>query len=135
MWYINFSPFFDIGQTIKTLSNSNDTLLVVPQNSLIYWESGLAPSSPYFFTVNFMNKGEMANRVREKWLSTLPVFFYIEKNPENTEIFRAVEEDFIPLEKDGKSSNLFIRKDKMDNIDQEQWTLSQRYGYFKPKFN
>ena len=54
-WYVNFSRFYDFGQTIRILSKPNDKLIVLPAEQLIYWQSGLSHATRFLYVYMFVD--------------------------------------------------------------------------------
>ena len=133
-WYINYSPSFDFGETIKILSNSTDTMLTVPGKPLIYWQSGLFPSSPYFFTYEYMYKrDEIASDVYLKFKQNKPQFFYIEGFSDARNFFGEFFKEYKPLKQRGRDSNLLIHINKLLQVTDNQWESVEKYGFAKPE--
>ncbi len=136
MWYINYSPYFDYGETIRTLSEKNDTMLAIPQEPLIYWQSQLFSSSPYFFTLDYMyQRPRVFKSVKEKLVTNPPDFLYIEGNENFKKSVNDLLDEYITVPKNSKQSYLLIRKNKLFKISQEKWESVERYGFNKPEFN
>lgn len=135
MWYINYSTYFDYGETIKLLSNNDDTLLAVPQQPLIYWQSQLPTSSPYFFTLRYMyERPRIFEQVKDKLRSNPPDFFYIEGSETFKEGIKDILENYVVVPKGNDQSKLLVNKNKLQEISDEKWSEVARLGFSKPNF-
>lgn len=136
MWYINYSTFFDYGETIHVLSEKNDTMLAIPQQPLIYWQSQLFSSSPYFYTLsNMYHRPRLLKVIIEKLEANLPDFFYIEGNDDFKISISNVLDNYIVVPKGKNQSYLLVHKNKLSRISQEKWKSVERYGFNKPETN
>lgn len=131
-WYINYSPLFDYGEAIRLLSYPNDNMLAVPGASLVYWQSGLFSSSPYFFTYNFMYESpQLSSDLDNKFRINPPRFLYSEDNMEENKIFGKYRNDYSRVLLRLKPSRLYILKDYIGSISEEKWKSVSRYGFSK----
>lgn len=132
--YINFSPFFGPAETIRNLSTSTDTVLVAPSASLIYWQSGLLPSSPHFFTYDFMYSSKLISKeIKEDFTKNPPTFFYFEGDLRQDGIYADLTKKYIQIvNNEGKGTALYIRQDKLKSIPKDKWKFVNRYGFYLP---
>ncbi len=136
MWYINYSPYFDYGETIRLLSEKDNTMLAMPQEPLIYWQSQLFSSSPYFFTLGYMyQRPRVFKSVKEKLETSPPDFLYIEGSEDLKNSIGHILGQYAVVSKNDKPSKLLINKNKLLKISQEKWEKVERYGFNKPEIN
>lgn len=131
-WYIHYSPYFDYGETIKILASSNNTLMINPDASLIYWQSGLLPNSQFFFIYDFMYKSnKMRGLLLDGFDKNPPTFIYTEQDLEKDELFDKFSVDYTRVYQNNKPSRLYIRTSNLEKISQKAWQAVTRYGFNK----
>lgn len=131
-WYSHYSPYFDYGETVRLLSLPQDTLMINPDASLIYWQSGLLPNSQFFFIYSFMYKSKKMNNLLINGFSkNFPVFIYTEQELEKDPLFSRFSGDYTRVYQNKKSSRLYIRNENIKKISEEAWKSVARYGFYK----
>ncbi len=129
-FYANYSPKFDYGEAIKLLSKSDDKMLVGTSESLIYWQSKLLSSSPFFFTYGYMYKSEkLKAEIANSFSEDLPEFFYFNGDFEKDLIYGVRANNYLPVLLRGKPSRLYILKSKLNDITEDQWASSNKLGF------
>lgn len=130
--YINYSPKFDYGEAVRLLSKPDDQLLVGSSDSLIYWQSQLLPSSPFFYTYDFMYKSDpIRQEVSADFSNNLPKFFYFNGDFEKDPIYGSQIANYSNVRLRGKSSHLYVLKRQLKNITDDKWTEVKRLGFTK----
>jgi len=130
-WYVNYSPFFDYGETLRLLALPTDTLMVIPDVPLLYWQSGFKSNSLYFYTYGFMYKNPIiSNQLLYYFRIHPPSFIYDERDLLADELIGTyAKEAYIPVLLRGKPSRLYVRKDSIPTILSTQWKQVERYGF------
>ncbi len=131
-WYTHYSVSSSYANTIKELSKPSDTLLVMPQESLIYWESGLLASSKYFFTLNIMYSEGFIEEVKLRFAENKPDFWYLANDSAATKAFGEYFPDYVPIRKGKDTSYLMIKKTKLNELTEKNWLSIEKWGFSKP---
>jgi|GEM_PF-3349950 len=111
-WYVNFSRFYDFGQTIRILSEKNDKIMVLPAEQLIYWQSGAPHATRFLYGYLFVNS-DYKKELYDYWKKSPPALIYDEQN---LALFSSWTKDYIRLKREGNDTPLFMRKDKIGSI-------------------
>lgn len=131
-WYINYSPFFDYGETLRLLSHPTDTLMIVPDAPLIYWQSRLFPSQRYYFVYGFI---EYSPPLRKDVVSSLlknpPTFIYIERDLYGYSMLAPFFKDYVQINHRNVPPRLYVRKAKLPDISNKQWHEVEKLGFSK----
>jgi len=131
-WYINYSSFFDYGETIKILSQPKDTLMVAPDVPLLYWHSKLFPGGRYYFIYGFMEKSKVLEQDLAGSLKNYPpTFIYAEGELNEYISFNKIAKDYQQIPQNSKPSRLYISTKNLSNISDKQWDEVKRYGFDK----
>ncbi len=130
--YINYSPKFDYGEAVRLLSKPEDKLIVGSSDSLIYWQSQILPSSPFFYTYDFMYKSDtLKQEVSNNFSKNLPKFFYINGDFEKDPIYSSQAAYYSNIMLRGKPSRLYILKRQLKDISEDKWAEVKRLGFTK----
>ena len=133
-WYVNYSVAFDYGQTLKELAGPNDTLFTVPDGSLIYWKSEIKPASSFFYIYEFMYKSDkILQQIRDDIERDFPTYIYYEGDLSKDKILSEYSGNYLNVLKDDKKSWLYIRKEKYNQVTDDEWIGVSRYGFGKVK--
>ncbi|MFH0864214.1 MAG: hypothetical protein V1858_03945 [Candidatus Gottesmanbacteria bacterium] len=119
-FYINFSPYRDFGEIIKQRAKPTDTLIVLPINQLIYWQSGLRHATRFLYGyewlfVNPSIRQEIKNSINKE----SPVFIYYDRaimGKDAWSIFDKYVDSYTRYKQGDTQTPLFIRKDRFNNI-------------------
>ena len=134
IFYTNYSPRFDYGEAVKLLSEPQDKLIVGSSESLIYWQSKLLPSSPFFYTYAFMYKSDaLKKEVGDNFSKSLPKFFYINGDFEKDAIYNRQAKYYSNVMLHGKPSRLYVLKSQLKNITDDKWKEVKRLGFTEEK--
>lgn len=137
-FFINYSRQFGVGEVIRITKNDHDSLFVVPDEWLVYWQSNAKPGSKMINYYAWMEqvpplKGEVDNM----FLNNPPTFFYCACNKIDMEKFLndyPVLNEYDSFSKDGVELNLFVQKGKKGNLTTEQLNNLQFHNVqFKDK--
>jgi len=124
-FYVNYSRFYDYGQTIRILSGKGDKLLVLPAEQLIYWQSGLPHATRFLYVYLFVDP-RYKKELYDYWEKTPPAFIYDE---DNLSLFKKWWPEYTRIRKGKEVSPLFIRKDKIKSLKAWQINEIKRFGF------
>ena len=109
-------------------------MIVGSSESLIYWQSKLLPSSPFFYTYAFMYKSDaLKKEVGDNFSKSLPKFFYINGDFENDAIYSSQANYYSNVLLRDKPSRLYVLKSKLKDITDDKWEEVKRLGFTKKK--
>lgn len=135
----NYGTILQEGEVIKILSNREDSLFLDGSDDLIYWQAKRFSDYKYIWYTSSMPQFSRFTEERIKMFKENPPDFYREhgfcpkKNlPKNMSLPEFVVKDYVRLESDGKQTCLFIRRDKLKEISQEQWNEVLTWHYNLP---
>src|SRR3990172_8859451 len=126
-YYINYSRQFDYGEAVRIMRDNNDTLFVVPDEFLIYWQGDVEHAMDYLFYYDWMMKTPLiAEAVTAHIKETPPTFFYCDcmgksANELTTGYFR--------LKKDGYPTKLYVLPQKVRRLNQVQLGQLKYYNF------
>ncbi len=128
--YINFAEVFTYSRAIKTLSDSKDTLMVVPHEELLYWYPQLLPPTRFLFYEAWVHDVPAFKKEIETGLHTNPPTF-VYWSEDTLEPFLDTKA-YVSVPKDTATySALHIAKTKLPSINNQQWTDLAVYGFKK----
>ncbi|MFC1627007.1 hypothetical protein ACFL18_00435 [Patescibacteria group bacterium] len=115
-YHINYSQFNDINFAVKILAEENDRLAVLTSESLIYWNTGVAPATRQVVYYAWeLDVPELKADYEKVFYGDNPPEFIYGSQEKNL-----VEQKYAGLLKNDKLTELYVRKDKVKNIDQSQ---------------
>lgn len=130
-YYVNYSPQFDLGEAVRILRGSGDTLFVAPDQMLIYWQSEIQKSSKYIYYYPFMDKiPPVQNDIANMFESNPPTFIYCRK--EQFSNLPQYLSDYLRLTRNGDPVDLYIHKGKLKSISRQQLKELEYYQFFLP---
>ena len=119
-WYINYSRQFDFGQAVNIMKFPNDTLFVVPDEWLIYWQADINHATRMLNYYAWMSSvPELRNIIEDNFKQNPPTFFYCDCNG-NYFGLEAYFNLYQPVIKDGKETKLLVLKEKFSSLSKEQ---------------
>lgn len=124
-WYVNYSRFYDFGQTIRILSTKEDKLMVLPAEQLIYWQSGMPHASRFLYVYPFVIP-KYKKELYDYWEKTPPAFIYDEQN---LNLFQKWWPVYVRVKKEKEDTPLFIRKDKINKLKKWQNNEIKRLNF------
>ena len=136
-FYVNYSESEKYGRAIKVLKKAQDKLLVVPNDPLIYWVADIDTATrilefyPWFYPIP-----EYKDEVTKVFTYDPPAFVVdtgidLEKNLERY-IATNLKEKYIRIYHLGEPSRLYISKNSISHISDEQWKLLEDMLFEKP---
>ncbi len=131
-----YGPILHAGETVKALSSPNDTLFLDRSDDLIYWQADRLSSYKYVWFTSQMNFFPKYTDERLKMFKTDPPDFYKEFGScpkkitsENDTLPSFVRDQYVRLYSNNEESCLFVRKDKLKEITEEQWKKAKEFLY------
>ncbi len=127
--YINYSRQYDYGQVIKEISNSNDTLFVIPDEWLIYSQSGVKNASymvNYYAWMTYIPS--IRDDVNKMFIEKPPTFLYCDCDMG----YFGLEKNFpkyTRLKKEQGFSKLYVLPGKLDTLSQAQKDKLKFFGF------
>src|SRR3989344_5025879 len=129
-WYQYYSKDFDYGETIRLLSEPDDSLLVIPSGPLIYWQSDLLPATPFFNSYNYMwNSKSLTERAKSSFIISQPEFVIYNYNDETCKVYCDLIDQYTQIYSGEGPSGLYIHREKLPEITDKQWVSVKRYGF------
>ncbi len=133
----NYGPILHAGETIKALSNPNDTLFLDRSDDLIYWQAKRMSSYKYAWYTSQMNSFSKYTDERLNMFRSNPPNFYREfgscpkKNPpeEDGSLPGYVRDQYVRLYSNNEPSCLFVHKNKLKEISDSQWKKAEEFLY------
>lgn len=118
-YYINYSTHTSLGEAVKIMKNSQDTLFVSPDAWLVYWQSDTNHLPKLFGYYTWMVGIPSLNKlVLEKFEKNPPTFFYCE-NCKGLALEKYLS-TYQELKRDGGVTNLYVLPDKIKKITLDQ---------------
>ncbi len=131
----NYGRFYVNGEIIKLLSDSDDKLFVDNWDTLVYWQSDLDSSYQYAMYFPVMTSVEKYAKARnEMFENNMPEFYYTDcgKNPEKIPLSHSVMNKYERIYYNNVPTCLLILKEKLSEINSEQWRKVNELGYDLP---
>lgn len=126
--YIHYSPQFSMGEAIRIMKNSGDSLFVAPDEWLIYWQSGLWPPRKINSYYDWMEKVPiLKEQIDQTFKEDPPEFFYCNCS-ENSYLNRYTTM-YKVLEKDNKPTQLYVLPSKLESLNKIQIENLKFYGF------
>lgn len=132
----NFGSILHTGETIKHLSNKNDSLFLDRSDDLIYWQANRMSDYKYLWYTSQMNHFPKYSEERLKMFRDNPPVFYKEfgtcpkKNHiPDAELPDFVKDKYVRLYSGKDLSCLLVRKDKIGKISDAQWKKAEELLY------
>ena len=117
-FYVHYSTPIDIGSAIQAMKADGDTLMVVPDEWLVYWQSGVKNASVMVNFYAWMNQVPyLRNSAHELFAKTPPTFLYLNRPGTGFEQYQNLYQEAI---KDGANTRLFILKAKVNHLTAQQ---------------
>ncbi len=114
----NYSEKVVYGESIKAMRLPGDSLFVIPDEWLLYFQGGVNNYSRMVNYYGWMSLvWELDDPIKEKFVQDPPAFFYCDC-PE--EIVYSYSDQFHQLLRNGAKTFLWVRKDRFVNLSDEQ---------------
>lgn len=135
----NYGSVLQEGEVIKILSKPDDSLFLDASDDLIYWQSKRFSQYKYAWYTSSMPTFSLFRDERTKMFKNNPPDFYREygfcfdkQSEKYLTLPNFVTNDYIRLESEGRPSCIFIRKDKIKEITQDQWDEAAKWHFSLP---
>jgi len=126
-FYINYSRQFDYGEAVKIMKDSNEKLLVIPDEFLIYWQSGAPHASKYiFFYPWMMEVPGLYKEIENLFAVSPPVYFYC--NCEGMKV-KPLTKNYLALRKFGSPTQLYVLPQKVEQLSQDKLSALKYYHF------
>ncbi len=134
--YIQFSKVFDASIAFKTLADKDDTLAVIPYEEILYWLPDVDLSTRFLFYSSWAYVvPKFRNEITEGLVKNKPTFIYWYRQEylgvENPLFPFLDDNDYVNLPRDATFSGVYINKNKVKDITEEEWKTLQYYRYNK----
>lgn len=129
-YYIYFSKFVDAGGVINAIKKPDDSLFVVPDAIIVYWQGNIKHFSKYIFFYPFMEKVPIVvDDIQNLLNNKKPTFFYCQC--QDSQIMRDYLTNYTPILKNGKQTDLYIISNRanLETSAQEKY-----FDYFNYSF-
>ncbi|MDQ5954286.1 MAG: hypothetical protein QG583_214 [Patescibacteria group bacterium] len=126
--YINYSSQFDFGEAVRIMKKDGDSLFVVPDEWLLYWQAQIPHAS---FMVNYYQWMDNVPHLREPVLQMFeknpPEFFYCVKC--QTYSFGKYTKDYIMVSKNNNPTPLYVLPEIYPSLTNEQKLELEFYNF------
>lgn len=130
----NYGNYLQIGEVVKSLSNSNDTLFLDGADDLIYWQANRKSAYKYsFYYRSTAKKYDLARE--EMFLKTPPDFYYdfcTKAALYSSSLPMEVKNDYLRLNSNSNPACLYVRKNKISKITDTQWKKANEFLFSLP---
>lgn len=137
---VSFLPNYLRGEAIKAISQKDDRLAVIPNESLIYWQSGLKLASRQlaYYTWQY-EVPELKKEFDDIFQNAPPEFIYAELKLAGQNYLPLLQtvlsQRYVRATKNNLAENIFIRKDKISKITDQQWEEWEKLSFDKITLN
>lgn len=131
---INYGTYLSYGETIKILSLPGDTLFVDGFDELIHWQANLPSSYKYSWYTSLMPYIPRYSQARLAMFEKNPPDIYYGSCPKEKADIRLLPKGYKSLyvnlvDINNKPTCLYIKKDSLDKISQNQWKRAKEFGF------
>lgn len=134
---VNFLPYFLTGKAIKSISQPTDRLAVIPNESLLHWQAGLKPATRQIVYYEWEYWVPLLRQqMDEVFTNNPPEFIYADFQRIGQASYlpllnSTLEKNYWQATKKGIPQNLFIKKEKIKKISDEQWKKWEKLSFDK----
>lgn len=133
----NFYRYHLLIQALKAISKKGDKLAVIPDEVILYWQSGadLASRQVVYYEWQY-SVPELKKSFDEMLTFNQPEFIYADfKRIGPASYLKILEEtlarDYFEVTRGGINQNLYIKKEKIKKINENQWQEWQKLSFDK----
>lgn len=131
----HYGNYLQIGEVVRNLSNSNDTLFTDGADELIYWQAQKV--SPYKYSFYYRDKKESRYyKAREEMFAKNPPDFYYDFCTKEATFISSLPKfrinDYQRLYSGGKPSCLYIKKSKIPQVPKSGWEKAKTFLFYLP---
>lgn len=117
-YYVNFSRQYTFGEAIRIMKSPEDTLFVIPDEWLLYWQGDVKNVNKMVNYYPWMEQvPELSGYVKTSFQTNPPTFFYCDCNPEKVYYFSSL---YTQMRKDGKETLLWVLDSKLKQLSEQQ---------------
>lgn len=117
-YYVNYSEFYAYGEAIKSMRDEDDTLFVIPDAWLLYFQGDVKNNNKMVNFYGWMQLvWELNDPVVEKFKSSPPEFFYCDCDPKLVEFYSG---GYTQMVRDGAKTKLWVLNTKYNSLTEEQ---------------
>ena len=132
----NYGKELQVGEVVRLLSKPTDTLYLDGADDLIYWQAKRLSPYKYSWYTSGMPRFSRYRQARLDMFATSPPDFYYrfctkEIVPDYF-LPKAYENDYQNIHSAGKSTCLYVKKSKLENIQEERWKKAKEFFYELP---
>ncbi len=117
-YYVNYSRQYTFGEAIKIMKNQQDSLFVIPDEWLLYWQGEVKHANKMVNFYPWMQRvPELNSIVVDSFKNNPPAFFYCDCSA-----LQVIEysKDYVQMVKDGKETSFWVLNAKMETLNEEQ---------------
>lgn len=132
--YINYSNQFTMGEAVKIMASDSlrrsDTLLALPDEWLIYWQSGLRPPTRINSYYAWMDKTpDLSAQVKMAFNDLKPTFVYCDCGREREATVIDYLGGYVRLRGSQGFTNLYVLPEKLARLSQQQLDRLNDLGF------
>ena len=134
---VNYLSYYLVGQAISVVSQPEERLAVLPDESLIYWQAGLKPATRQIAYYDWQYYApELKKELDKVFSANPPEYIYADFKrigPSNylPALTMTLAKNYWQVTSQGVAQNLYIRKSKIKNITEGQWQAWQQLSFDK----
>lgn len=135
----NFLSYYLIERGLKTLVKEGDRLMVLPDETIIYWNSGVKPATNQLIYHNWEYEVPLLRTEMNKVLATdPPEFIYANFDRIGTAgylplIIPLLKTQYWQVNVNGAAQNLHIKRTKIKTISEEEWQEWEKLSFDRIK--
>ncbi len=117
-YYVNYSEFYAYGEAIKAMRDEDDTLFVIPDAWLLYFQGDVKNNNKMVNFYGWMQLvWELNDPVVEKFKTSPPEFFYCDCDPK---LVNSYSDNYTQMVRDGAKTKLWVLSPKYNSLTEEQ---------------
>jgi hypothetical protein len=128
----HYGKELQVGEVVRKLSYPSDTLFLDGFDDLIYWQADRLSPYKYSWYTSFMHSIPVYEDAKQEMFKKNPPDFYYGsciKNVPYWEMPEKSKNQYVRLYTNNKPSCLYVSKDKLPKITEEQWKKADEFGY------
>lgn len=133
----NFGTVMNVGNVVRELSKSSDTIFLDGADDMIYWQSERFSPYQYSWYTSVMPAIPLYTNARIEMFKTNPPVFYYDFCSQNAPFKPSlpdfIKNDYQQLYSGGNPSCLYVLKSKLKFISDSQWKKAEEGFYTLPK--
>lgn len=133
----NYGNYLQVGEVIKILSRSSDTLFVDGFDELIYWQADRPSSYRYNWYTSFMPNFAKFSDARLEMFAKNPPDFYYGSCPKEKNLSRlmpaSARNQYQQLYSQDDPTCIYVKKIKIPEISKKQWKRAKEFLFDQPQ--